>query len=633
MSTPLSRRQPARDAAGIGFEALQALRKSEERFRLAAQAGRMFAYEWDAASGVAMLSGECVQILGVDEGTHLNGKQLLCKVHPDDRERLSAALAGLSPENPCVQISHRVVHPDRGVIWVETSSRALFDKAGKTLRISGMVADITARKLAEIELALANDRLNLAMKSATSVVWDWDVESGRDSWFGDLQTIFGISSSTYAGHVEDFRRRVHPEDRERVWKAVKDAMQNQKAYTAEFRIVRPDGTLRWVAAQGKFYYFPDGKPERMLGMAVDITERKGAEEALRESEERLRLAAQAGRMYAYEWDRASDVIRRSADFAHILGMTSEPTVTTCRQMLTTVHPDDKANVIAATEGCTPENPKCRIKYRILRPDGSVVWLEKNAHAFFDRNGAMVRMIGMIADITEQKLAEEALSGLSRKLIEAQETERARIARDLHDDIGQRLALLSVTLEGMRHVAPDSKNEISNRVDELRKQILDISASVHALSHQLHSSQLRHLGIVNAIRGFCMELSEQQNVSIDFVCIDVPETIPQDISLCLFRVLQEALHNAVKYSSVSHFGVELCGTSDAVHLTVRDSGIGFNPEAAMKGHGLGLTSMRERLKLVDGQFSIESQPMRGTAIYAFVPLNSERASARALGAVG
>ena len=129
------------------------------------------------------------------------------------------------------------------MIWVETSSRALFDKTGKTLRISGMVADITARKLAEIELALANDRLNLAMKSATSVVWDWDVESGRDSWFGDLQTMFGLSSSTHVGHVEDFRRRVHPEDRERVWQAVKDAMQNQKAYTAEFRVVHPNGTL------------------------------------------------------------------------------------------------------------------------------------------------------------------------------------------------------------------------------------------------------------------------------------------------------------------------------------------------------------------------------------------------------
>jgi len=302
-------------------------------------------------------------------------------------------------------------------------------------------------------------------------------------------------------------------------------------------------------------------------------------------------------------------------------------------MLTTVHPDDRAKVIAATEGCTPEKPNCRIKYRVLRSDGSVVWLEKNAHAFFDRKGSMVRMIGMVADITEQKLAEEVLSSLSRKLIEAQETERARIARDLHDDIGQRLALLSVTLEGLKHVAPDSKNEIANRVHELRKQILDISASVHALSHELHSSQLRHLGVVNAIRSFCMELSEQQNVAIDFVCKNAPGTVPPDISLCLFRVLQEALHNAVKHSGVSHFEVELCGTSEGVRLTVRDSGIGFDPEAAMKGGGLGLTSMRERLKLVDGELSIESQPTLGTVIHACVRLDLDLASVRAIGAVG
>jgi hypothetical protein len=125
-------------------------------------------------------------------------------------------------------------------------------------------------------------------------------------------------------------------------------------------------------------------------------------------------------------------------------------------MISTVHPDDRARVLSATFGCTPERPTCRVRYRVLRPDDSVIWLEKNAHAFFDENGKMVRMIGMIADISERKLAEEAISDLSRRLIEAQEAERARIARELHDDISQRLALLSVSFERVKRAVPVSQ---------------------------------------------------------------------------------------------------------------------------------------------------------------------------------
>src|SRR4029077_4220718 len=138
----------------------------------------------------------------------------------------------------------------RGVVWVETNSNALFDASGKMLRIIGTVTDITARSQAELEVAMANDWVHLALEAGKCVGWDWDVKSGRDSWFGDLQTVFGIPSKTHHGHVEDFRRRVHPDDRGLVWQAVKDAMQNRALYIAEFRILWQDGTVRWVSAQG-----------------------------------------------------------------------------------------------------------------------------------------------------------------------------------------------------------------------------------------------------------------------------------------------------------------------------------------------------------------------------------------------
>src|SRR5689334_1810383 len=129
------------------------------------------------------------------------------------------------------------------------------------------------QKPSEADLARVNDWLHLALEAGKSVGWDWDLKSGRDSWFGDLETMFGISSRIYVGHVEDFRRRVYPDDRTVVWKAVQDAMQSHSPYTAEFRILRTDGVIRWVSAKGKFYYSSDGEPERMLGIAVDITER------------------------------------------------------------------------------------------------------------------------------------------------------------------------------------------------------------------------------------------------------------------------------------------------------------------------------------------------------------------------
>jgi signal transduction histidine kinase len=221
--------------------------------------------------------------------------------------------------------------------------------------------------------------------------------------------------------------------------------------------------------------------------------------------------------------------------------------------------------------------------------------------------------------------EETLSGVSRRLIEAQEQERTRIGRELHDDINQRLAMLSLGLEQLQDNPPD----VQTRLQELRTQTTELSNDVQALSHELHSSKLEYLGVVSGIKSWCKEFGERQPMKIDFKS-DVSTVVPLDIGISLFRVLQEALHNALKHSGVKRIEVQLHEESGEIHLTIRDLGKGFDIEAARQGRGLGLTSMQERVRLVNGTIAIDSKPMAGTTILVCVPLASGHGAQRAAG---
>ena len=257
-----------------------------------------------------------------------------------------------------------------------------------------------------------------------------------------------------------------------------------------------------------------------------------------------------------------------------------------------------------------------MEYRLRRSDGAYRWMFDVASPRVNGDGSFGGFIGSAIDTTDQKLAQQALERVSGQLIEAQEKERSRIARDLHDDICQRLALLSVELATARRSSNESREDMKKSLLDIQNHCSEIAGDVQSLSHQLHSSKLEYLGISAAIGGFCAELSNQHELSIEFSEEDVPAHLPKDVSLCLFRVAQEALHNAVKYSGVREFIVELSVIEGGVRLTVSDAGAGFDVEEAKKNRGLGLVSMQERIHLVRGRLSVESEPGAGNQNHCF-----------------
>ena len=498
----------------------------------------------------------------------------------------------------------------------------------QTLLIFALVRQRAKRRTTESELKLSNDRLRQAVEVGKCVGWDWDVKTGNDRWFGDLHTMFGMQSDTHYGHIDDFRRRIYPEDQELVWKAVTDARLNREPFIAEFRILRLDGTVRWVAEGGQFHYAANGDAVRMLGMAVDITERKQAEQALRESEERFRLVANTAPVLI--WMAGTDKLCTYVNQPW-LEFTGRPLEAELGNgWAEGVHPEDLNRCMDTYTQAFDRRETFQMEYRLRRHDGQYRWLSAIGVPRFNPDHSFAGYIGSCTDVTERKLAEESLADIGRKLIEAHEEERTWIARELHDDVNQRMALLAVELDRWNQQLPPSAVELHDHIHHAIQRLSNIATDIQALSHRLHSSKLEYLGLVAAAKSFCKELSEQQKVEIDFRHTAIPRSVPKEISLCLFRVLQETLQNAVKHSGVRHIKVDLRGTEGEIQLTVSDLGIGFDPQDAIHRRGLGLISMRERMQLVSGEISIKSQPGSGTTIHARVPFSSSSDSMRAAG---
>ena len=350
------------------------------------------------------------------------------------------------------------------------------------------------------------------------------------------------------------------------------------------------------------------------GIIRDVTERNRALAAIRESEGRFRVMADDAPVML--WMAGTD--KQCTYFNRPwLEFTGRPLNDQLGSGWTnSVHADDLAYCVAIYENAFDRREPFNMEYRLRRSDGEYRWVLDSGAPRFDVDGQFAGYLGSATDVTGHRLAEDALSNLNRRLLESLENERSRIARELHDDFAQRMALMAIELDSLGN-ALRNQEDMQVRVQRLYDRAAQLSSDLQDVSHNLHPGKLEYLGLVAAADVFCRDMSAQHYVTVDFRHEAVPEHISKAIALGVFRVLQEALTNAVKHARTHEFTVTLRGEGDVISLEVVDRGIGFDVQA--HGRGLGLLSMRERLALIGGGIAIDSQPGHGTAVRVHVPL--------------
>ncbi len=360
---------------------------------------------------------------------------------------------------------------------------------------------------------------------------------------------------------------------------------------------------------------------RVLGeLFVGCLERNAMLVDLREAEARLKAGAELAGLAHYELDYASEVAVADDRFYDICGTPQDARggLEALAFWMEHIHPEDRPRVLdvrqrmhdGRLEGFSTE-------YRYLHPGGEQRWIHHLAGVRRrDASGRLAVSYGVFRDITERMRAEEELADLSRRLIRAQEEERAMVARELHDDVTQRLAVLAIDAGRAEQAATDGKQAGTLRA--LREELARISEDVHSLAYQLHSSVLEELGLGEALRTACDRLKRRSSIEVSLDLDPAVVGPGKDAGLCLFRVAQEALNNVARHSRALAASVTLRKMDGGVLLAVRDDGAGFDPAGPRPPRSLGLASMRERLRLVNGTLDIESAPGQGTAIVAWVP---------------
>ena len=530
----------------------------------------------------------------------------------------------------------RFVRDDDTTQWITWNVRPWFC-GGEVSGIVIATEDVTSRVEAKNALHEREERSDQVIRLAHFGIVDHDHRTGKVYWSPVMREIYGVRPDEPAS-MEGYIQLIHPEDREAVVTAIKQAHDpsGDDLFSMEHRLLYPDGGVRWVSFRSWTLFDNDGserRPTRTLGAMIDITKRKQAEEALRMSERQF--ASFMDNLHGFAWIKDAEgrylYVNRLFEESVLNGLGWKER--TARDLW----PEEIAVQYELNDRKVRETGSPLHTVEEFVQNGEIRHALVSKFPIDDHKRTPVLLGGVAVDITERKQAEEALhrnqqelhqqqvqlEELTSKLLTAQERERQRIARDLHDDVSQRLAALVLEVASLERRPPTVPAEFTQALRPLREQLEHLSDDVHTLAYRLHPSLLEHAGLRPAVEDHVQQVSRRTGLPVHLKILDVPNTVTLDQATCLFRVMQESVQNVVKHAQATTVTVQLRGSSKGIGLSVIDNGKGFDPQD-LRAHqqGLGLSSMEERLRQLHGFLRIQSRPSYGTKVCAWVPCEVE-----------
>lgn len=399
----------------------------------------------------------------------------------------------------------------------------------------------------------------------------------------------------------------------------------------DFRLRRIDGSAIWVNISCKPMFDDQGVCTGLLGLFSDISERRRVEVSLRASEAQIKEAQRLAKVGSWERDLTTGRVHWSEEMLGIFGRT-DGSPSNFEEVLTYIHPADRKKMAEFEKKIRSAEGTVEFEYRMIRADGERRFVRATMEVIRDDQGTPVRITGAAQDITEQVESEAllmdrnarlqesecSLRQLSEQLIGAQEDERRRIARDLHDDLSQQMAYLGISLSKIKRDIPASMERVRGELSKAQNRLMKLSTGLQNIAHKLHPGLLERLGLVAALKSHFKDFRAVTSMPIVFQS-DCQEPVASDVALCVYRIAQESLRNAANHSCAGKVRVNLSTSGNVLLLTISDDGIGFDVQEALRRGGLGLRSMSERARIVHGNIEVKSQPGSGTTVAVTIEL--------------